>query len=67
MRVVVGLGFGQLAPVYQGLHIRVIAAAVDEPPALKVVDARIACVHPVAVTTGVDEEGSDGAVRLLLG
>ena len=66
MRVVVGLCFGQFTAFDQRLHIRVVVGAKRQPRALKVVDARVARVHPVAIAPGVDQKRRDGAVGLLL-
>ena len=41
--------------------------ALDQLAAVEVVDARVAGMHPVAVAGRVDQEGGEGAVRLLLG
>lgn len=39
VRVVAGLGLGQLAAIDQGLDIGMIRRAVEQPPALEVVNA----------------------------
>ena len=67
VRVVVGLGFGQLTPIDQRLHIRVVAAAKRHFRALKVVNPRVTRMHPMAVAAWVDQERCNGAVGLLLG
>ena len=64
--MVVGLGFRQLTPVDQRLHIGVVAGAKRQPGTLKVINARVARMDPVAVTPGVDQKRRDGAVGFLL-
>lgn len=65
VRVVVGLRFGQFTPIDQRLHVRVVAATKCHSRALKMVNARVTCMHPVAVAAGVDEKRCNRAVGFL--
>lgn len=62
-----GFFLGDLTLIHQGLHIAVIQGAPDHLVAMKVINARITRMDPVAVPAGVDEVGGYGTVWFLLG
>ena len=57
---------GDFALVYQGLHKGVVAGARHQPPAVKMVNARVAAVNPVASARRQPQVRGNGCVWLVL-
>ena len=66
LRMHIGLLIGELALVYKRLHVGMVYGAMNQFAAMKMVDAGIPRMNPVAVSSGIDQKSSQRTVRFLL-